>query len=193
MKKLSKKSIENLIWDLWGSYESSRDDIPEWGSYLKEEERGPVLVKVKEYVLKTINVQDDVVDSLLNSIEHWRECVGHDERELSREVSNWSKKLHFSQGKWSSPEKIEFLRQEVNKIIDSVPEETYFLGCSGDLRKLVKEFSVKTGVPEDDVVQILHSCKISRLNRDEDDRKYRQGRLEHFENDLKEYSINVKM
>lgn len=194
VKKLSKKSVEDLVWDLWVSYHSDQiDDIPEWGSYLKEEEQEPARTEVKEYVLRTIDVQDDVVEHLLNSIYHWKECVVYDDREISREVSDWSKKLHSCQGKKSSPEKIEFLRREVNKVVDEVPKGTYFLGCSGDIRKVVKDFSEKTGVPEDDTVQILHGCQISRFNRNEDDRKYRQDRLDYFERELKECSIHVKL
>lgn len=193
MKKLSKKSIENLVWSLWEGYECEQsDDLPEWGSYLKEEEQGPAREEVKQYVLKTVDVQEDVVEHLLNRIEHWRECVCYDDRELSTEVRDWSKNLHNCQGKRNSPEKIEFLRTEVNKVIDKYPK-MYFLGCFGDDRKIVKEFSSKTGVPEDDAVQILHGCSISRRNSTPDDKKYREGRLEDFENELKEYSIHVKV
>lgn len=183
MKKLKKSEVKEIVWSVWYSYESPDDEFPEWGSCI-EDDQVTNRQRVKEIILSKMDLEEDTVQSFLGSVEHFRESVCYDEREVNEEVKDWTKMLHGAQGKKTSPGKVEFLRREVNRMVDEIPPETYLLGHEG--RQWMQLLSSRTGVPEEDCRGLLHWCKISRL-----DEPHREERVKILENELKEHSIHV--
>jgi len=196
-RKFKKSEMEDLAWTLWETYESGDDEIPEWGSGVffdvrddeerqkKEEER---FQEVVDLVTKKYPIYRPVVEHVMNSITHWRECVVYDDRELSREVKDWGKRLFRGLDKVRDESKIVKLREEVKRTVEGLSKDVYFLGSSGDTRNIVKEFSERTGVSEDDSVQLLQTGHLLNFP----DPEFRESREEMFRKELEEYHVQMK-
>lgn len=203
MKKLNLSQCEDLAWLLWESYDHDEmdDGLPEWGSYatmdvsIKDKKKGEELEnqlreQVITYVQSKVNITRDEVESLLNSIYHWRECVVYDERELSGEVKDWSRTIRDAQGKKDvKSEKVEQLRKVVDKMVSTFDESweerpkgqmtdevfrTQVIPLMDKKEKWEKNHEktlVEMGIPKRECHVLIHYGRISKHTEKEDMKK----------------------
>lgn len=138
-KKVTKREMEDFVWDLWSAYESFVDDdengnqspMSEWGTpwfdrnlEKPDTEASATIDALVTMVSGRFNIVSEVILDLLNSVYHYRECVCYDERELASEVRDWTKKLHRAIGKKGGQEEYDHLRSVVEDVLTR-SEKTY--------------------------------------------------------------------
>jgi hypothetical protein len=206
MKKLSKSKIEDLVWSLWEGYDHDMNEFPEWGSYIDEKDQEPNREKVVEFVVKTIPVTPEDVKSVLQSIEHMRECVVYDEREVGVEVKDWTGELFDAQGKKGTTKGYELLKSTIDEVVKTFPEDSSKrerksytdeqfknevvpqLNRVRDWEKEKYDVLIKMGIPKRECNCLLHYGRISKFNDE-----HKETRTETYESLLKKNSKHVKV
>lgn len=223
--KIKKSQVEDQVWDLWNGYDGYSDDEPmsEWGTSWfdhLEPKSDPgakdLIDRLVKLVSERLNVVQEIVLDILNSVYHFRECTCYDEREVARKVKDWTKKLHRSIGKSGGKEEYEFLKGVMEDILTR-SEKTYDpdwdrrdlpSASSEDFQKNMvprlrakeqwehaqwDEIVTRTGIPRDECNCLFHFGRIARLDKTEDDRKYQKDRQETYERLLQEVKHMVTL
>lgn len=219
MKRLTRSTVKDIVYTVYECYRHDSEvtvrgeefEIPEWGSYLDKKEEEANRLVVKDQMVKIFRVTPEVVDSVLQSIEHLMECGECDSvRVVNDEVKDWTNVLYLAQNKKTDPVKLGTLRSTLEKMFDEIPKGLYdrhpdYKDTDDPNWKIVcrmmdeeKEWETTQtkiltgmGVPKTECHCLLHYGRISRLVKG-DDKKYQDSRLEVYNRLISENHIFIK-
>lgn len=219
MKRLTKSTVKDIIYTVYEGYRHDSDvtvrgedfELPEWGSYLREDESKKHREVVKDQLVKIFNVTPEVIESILGSMEHLHECGECDSpRVVNEEVRDWTKVVYLAQNKRPDPVKLGTLRSTLEKMFDEMPKGLFdrhpdykdtndpnwkivcrMMDEEKEWEKVQTKVLTDMGIPQSECHCLLHYGRISRLNEG-DDSKYRDSRLEVYNRLISENHIFVK-